>query len=185
MKKIKALLAALVLMCCAPLAADDFDWSQCWCNYGAGIKEGDMILSVDGGFSLPYLGYIGSTSYWFSPSVFADFQVAQPIWKLPFSFGGYLGFDANGYKSSAGNSYAYSNLYTGGIVSYHVMLPPEKLDVYASTKLGVVMRFSTDGMLPTFDIGQTIGASWYFTDLIGVNLEFGYPMTKFGVVFKF
>ena len=40
MKKIKALLIGLVLSLSAPVFASDFYWSQCWCNYGAGIEKG-------------------------------------------------------------------------------------------------------------------------------------------------
>jgi hypothetical protein len=30
-----------------------------------------------------------------------------------------------------------------------------------------------------------IGANWYFGKVFGLNLEFGYPFSKFGVTFKF
>ena len=39
MKKFKALLIGLILSVSAPAFAGDFDWSQCWCNYGAGIEK--------------------------------------------------------------------------------------------------------------------------------------------------
>ena len=36
-----------------------------------------------------------------------------------------------------------------------------------------------------FQLGEAIGANWFFGDTFGLNLEFGYPFTKFGVTFKF
>lgn len=187
MRKIKGLLAAIILICSASLFADDFDWSKCWCNYGAGIEQGDMLLSVDGGINFTSLANATNTNFWFTPSAVVDFQIVQPIWVLPFSFGGYLGYDAYGYRYDVYGSevtYSVNNIYVGGTIAYHVMLPVDKLDVYATTKLGARVAIANSGY-GTFDFGTTLGASWYLTDLIGLNVEFGIPVSKFGVVFKF
>lgn len=186
MKKFKALLAVLVLLCSAPLFADDFDWSKCWCNYGAGIEAGDMILSVDGG--LPWTIFDAYNSGgWTIPYVLADFEVACPIWVLPFSFGGYAGFGlSKNYVADV--SYNHTYVLTGGSVSYHLRMPPKQLDLYASLKSGVIFDFSdfyTAGRNVSFDFGYTVGASWYFTDMFGVNAEIGYPMNRIGAVFQF
>ena len=47
MKKITLLAAIMVLFCGTALSAKSFDWSECWCNYGGGIKKGDFIVNVD------------------------------------------------------------------------------------------------------------------------------------------
>lgn len=160
MKKLKAILLGFALCMAAPLVAEDFDWSQFWCNYGAGIEKGDMLLSADVG-----IGWLS-----FYPTVYVDFEIAQPIWKLPFTFGGYASV----------RPFGGFGLSVGGSAAYHVMLPPKNLDVYLGLKIGI-------DILPTiwFTPGFNIGASWYFTDKIGVNLELGYPGTRAGVIFKF
>ena len=48
-KKLITLFASVVLLCSTSLFAGDFDWSKCWCNYGAGIQKGDKTLAVDAG----------------------------------------------------------------------------------------------------------------------------------------
>lgn len=72
MKKLRAVLAALLLFTSASAFADDFDWSQCWCNYGAGIEAGDMLLAVDGGISWSIFDAFNSGG-WTIPYVLADF----------------------------------------------------------------------------------------------------------------
>ena len=85
MKKIKALLIGLVLSFSAPVFASDFDWSQCWCKYGAGIEKGDMLLSVDAALPWDFFDTINANG-WAVPHVIADFEIAAPIWKLPWLF---------------------------------------------------------------------------------------------------
>jgi len=187
MKRIRALLAVLVIMCSAPVFADDFDWSQCWCNYGAGIEAGDMLLAVDGG--LPWTIFDAYNSGgWSIPYVMADFEVVCPIWKLPFSFGGYAGFGMSKYYVTKEQAFHHSTVLAGASASYHLRMPPEQLDLYASLKSGVIIDFSdsySSGRNVAFDFGYTVGASWYFTEAFGVNLEIGYPMNRVGVVFQF
>lgn len=186
MKKLVAVFTALFLFTSVSAFADDFDWSQCWCNYGAGIESGDMMLSVDGGIPWSIFDAFNSGG-WTIPYVLADFQVACPIWKLPFTFGGYAGF---GLSKNYVENHAFTHTYfiTGGSATYHVRMPPKQLDLYTGIKTGLVFDFSdyyNSGRNIKFDFGYTIGASWYFTDMFGVNLELGYPMNRLGVVFQF
>ncbi len=208
MKKLKCILVALLVSLASGTAfAKDFDWSQVWCNYGGGIEEGSWLLTIDAG--LYYTDFINIAAYssyggtWFIPPVLVELQYAKKIWKLPFTFGGYAGLHAYGYKypyssydSSSGTyiseTKTVSNLgiFLGGEAEYHVMLPPESLDVYVVTRLGANIPIWFGGR-PTyyvpdyFTFGEAIGASWYFNNLIGLNLEFGYPFSKFGVTLKF
>lgn len=185
-KKIKTLIASLILLCGSSLFAADFDWSQCWCNYGAGIEKGDKLLSLDAGFPWDYFDAFNAGG-WAIPTVAVDFQVACPVWKLPFTFGGYGYFDLQHYDVY-NTSYTFMGLSFGGCATYHVQMPPKNLDLYSGLKAGIHVDFSdfyTHNYLINFDWGYNIGASWFFTDDFGVNLELGYPINKFGVVFKF
>ena len=74
-KKIKTLLVALVMLCSSSAFAKDFDWSKCWCNYGAGIEKGDVLLSVDAGLPWDFFTPFNLGS-WAIPPVAVDLQVA-------------------------------------------------------------------------------------------------------------
>ena len=182
MKKIKALLIGLVLSFSAPVFASDFDWSQCWCNYGAGIEKGDMLLSVDAALPWDFFDIINANG-WAVPHVIADFEIATPIWKLPFTFGGYAGVSFWGNKD-----FSHTAVLAGGGATYHVRMPPKNLDLYSGLKIGVKFDISNEydnGIRFNPDWGYNIGASWFFSDSFGVNVEFGFPSSKAGVVFKF
>ena len=117
----------MVLFCGANLSAKSFDWSKCWCNYGAGIKEGDFIVNVDGGLWYSDFGYSVHDGFWFIPPVMAEVQYAMKIWELPFTFGGYAGMRGYGYSyKNAENedvSAKYFGVFFGGEASYHIQLP--------------------------------------------------------------
>ena len=197
MKKLKIFAVLMVLLCSTSLYAKDFDWSECWCNYGGGIQEGDFILNIDGGLCYNDLVYTAYDDYWFIPPVMVEMQYAQPIWKLPFTFGGYAGFRAYGYSydkwdSSKGKyvkkETSYWGVFFGGEAAYHIQMPPKGLDLYAVTRIGGSIPFVKPGhyWVPDyFHFGEAVGANWFFGDTFGLNLEFGYPFTKFGVTLKF
>ncbi len=195
MKKFRLFAVLMVLLCSTSLYAKDFDWSECWCNYGGGIKEGDLIVNVGTGLFYTDFAYAAYDNFWFIPPVMAEVQYAQPIWKLPFTFGGYAGLHAFGYKYNdwengkwVSKETSYWAVFFGGEAAYHIQLPPEGLDLYAVTRIGGNIPFVKPGYnyIPDyFHVGEAIGANWYFGDFFGVNLEFGYPFSKFGVTFKF
>ena len=192
MKKFTLLAALMVLFCGANLSAKSFDWSKCWCNYGGNIKEGDFIVNVDGGLWYSDFGYSVYDDFWFIPPVMAEFQYAMKIWELPFTFGGYAGMRGYGYSyKNAENedvSANYFGVFFGGEASYHIQLPPEGLDLYATTRIGANIPFVKPGKHWTpdyFQFGQSFGANWFFNDTVGINLEFGFPFSKFGVALKF
>ena len=199
MKKFSLVAVLFVLLCGTSLSAKSFDWSECWCNYGGGIKQGDLIVNVDSGFLFSDLSYAGLDGYWFFPPIMVEVQYAQPVWKLPFTFGGYAGVHAYGYKYADHYDYthghfvyettSYWGVFFGGEAAYHIQLPPEELDVYAVTRIGgnipVIKPTYTLWVPDYFQFGGAIGANWFFSKGFGLNLEFGYPFTKFGVTFKF
>lgn len=139
----------------------------------------------------------GDDGGYFIPNILADFEIAQPIWLLPFTFGGYLGVDGYGCKTGSDyNSWVRTSF--GGLAKYHVQLPVEKLDVYLGLKLGLSIwnnKWDYDNSNGTnnsgsdstwyFDGNYVLGASYYFTNLIGVNAELGYPYTRVAVAVKF
>ncbi len=185
-KKIKAFMVALVMLCSSAAFAEDFDWSQCWCNYGAGIEKGDVLLSVDAGLPFDFFTPFNMGG-WALPPVAVDLQVACPIWKLPFSFGGYITAAYGQYKTYY-YTYNFLPITTGASVSYHVRMPAEPLDLYTGLKVGLGIDISNSNYTSVYvypDFGFNIGASWYFSDVFGANLELGYPMCKLGLVFQF
>ena len=192
MKRIKILAALLFLFCGTSLYAKDFDWSECWCNYGGGIEKGDLIVTAGGGLYFADLAYSTYDGFWFYPPVMVEVQIAQPVWKLPFTFGGYAGVRGYGYEYRDYNGKLLKTecwtIVSGAEAEYHVMLPPEGLDVYAVARLGgcfPVIKPNRWSYLDYFSFGTGIGANWYFGKVFGVNLEFGYPFAKFGVSLKF
>lgn len=182
MKKLKLLAVLAILFSFTSLSAKEFDWSECWCNYGGGISKGDLILNVDGALCFSDLKYSGYNGFWFIPPVMVELQYAQPIWKLPFTYGGYAGTRLFGT-----GSYTYFGLFFGGEIAYHMMLPPSGLDLYAVTRLGCELPFVwvRGWEWFGFHLGLGMGANWFFNDVFGVNFEIGYPFTKVGVSFKF
>jgi len=188
-KTFKALVAVMFMLMVAPLAAKDFDWSQCWCNYGGGIEKGDLIVNIDGGLYFTDFAYLATyDGAWFIPPVMVEVQFAQPIWKLPFTFGGYAGLRAYGYRDANDEAHSYWATFFGAEAAYHIMLPPENLDVYAITRIGGNIPFvAPDDVTPFdyFNVMAGLGAYWYFSKSFGLNLEFGAPMSKFGVSLKF
>ena len=183
MKKNSLIAIIILILSGTALSAKDFDWSECWCNYGGGIEKGDIIINLDGGLYYSDFDYARNEGYWFIPPLMFEIQFAQPIWKLPFTFGGYAGTRIYGF-----NNHSYWGIFFGGEAAYHIMLPPEKLDVYAVTRIGGNIPFVKPGVYwdpEYFHIGEAIGAYWYFGKNFGLNLEIGYPFSKFGVSFKF
>ncbi len=199
-KSLKALFAAFVFALAVPASVSAFEWSECWCNYGGGIENHDFIINVDGGIWFSEFAYTNFKDFWFIPPVMVDVQFAQPIWKLPFTFGGYAGFRSYGYSyidrhewidgkyTPVYASTAFMGMFVGGEAAYHIQLPPEQLDVYAVSRVGATIPFMTPhhwDAFECFNAGGAIGANWFFNKNFGLNLECGYPMTKFGLTLKF
>lgn len=195
MKKLTIFALLVVLFCGTALSAKDFDWSECWCNYGGGVEKGDLIINLGGGFYYSDLDYAKYDDFWFIPPAMVEVQFAQPIWKLPFTFGAYAGFHGYHYnyntlengKTVKKDAYFWGTFF-GGEAAYHIMLPPDGLDLYAVTRVGGSIPFVKPGSYwepDYFHVGEAIGATWYFGKVFGLNLEFGYPFSKVGVSFKF
>ncbi len=188
MKKISLVAALMVLLCGASLSAKSFDWSQSWCNYGGGVKEGNFLVTADVGLDFSELAYAGYTNGWFMPPVMVEVQYAKKIWKLPFTFGGFAGVSGHGYRwYGYYNDYTYYtwNIFFGAEAAYHAKLPVDTLDVYVVTRLGANIPVTNDVSINYVHFGEAIGINWFFSDKVGLNAEIGYPFTKVGATFKF
>ena len=187
MKRFKIITILMVLFCGTALSAKDFDWSECWCNYGGGIQQGDCIVNASAGLWFSDFEYAVYNNFMFIPPVMVEVQYAQPIWKLPFTFGGYAGMRGYSYKINE-DEYRYLSVFCGGEAAYHIQLPPKGLDLYAATRVGVNIPFVRPGQEwnpDFFQFGEALGANWFFNEFFGLNLEFGFPFSKFGVSFQF
>lgn len=177
MKKLKAILLGFALCMAAPLVAEDFSWV----NYGAGIEKGDKLLSVDASLGWGDFAYFGGGVF-YTPWVYGDFQIAVPLGSinLPFTFGGFVG------ANFVLGNYFSVDLALGGSAAYHIRLPLDKFDLYAGLKIGLRLYLGNWYYRKVgIDWGLNIGASYFFSDAFGVNVELGYPGFKGGVIFKF
>ena len=177
-KSFKGLIAGLVMLLCSGTAfAGDFDWSQFWCNYGADMKAGTVVVDVAGGINWEFFS---DFQYGFSmPYAEAALDICCPIWKLPFSFGGFFGT-----KMAFGSIFKFDTEF-GAQAKYHFMLPLEGLDTYVGVRLGAYAYslFSVWG----FYWSGFAGATYYFASKnFGIVAEFGYPVwAKVGISLKF
>ena len=157
MKKIFAALFASFMIAASVSA---FDGATFWKEYGGGIKNGDSIVHIGAAPSLLYSG--------FGLHVNASYEKAVHINDmLPFTFGGAAGFTFGS---------GYFRLNVDGLAKYHFNFGLEPLDVYAGVVLGANGVFLKGfGSAFGFDWGGIAGATWFFTDNMGVTLETGYP----------
>ncbi len=157
MKKIFAALFA-TFMIAASVSA--FDGATFWKEYGGGIKNGDSVVHIG---AAPYL-YGGL----FGLNVNGSYEKAVHINDmLPFTFGGTAGFTFGS---------GFTSLNVDALAKYHFNFGIEPLDVYAGVMLGANGLFVKDwDPRFGFDFGGIAGATWFFTDKMGVTLETGYP----------
>lgn len=194
MKKFKGLFLAIMMLFSTSAFAADFDWSQCWCNYGAGIKPGTMTADISFGINDNFFDPFELNKGWALPYMEAAFDVALPIWKLPFSWGGFFGTNIGGSKDDYCN-YSMFFMNFGGQVRYHVLLPVDNLDVYAGVRLGAKVavsktdengKVSKDYAGSGFYWSTFLGAHYYLNKTFGFVLEFGHPVwVKTGISLKF
>lgn len=150
--KTKKVFAALFASFMIAASVSAFDGATFWKEYGGGIKNGDSVVHI--GASLNFHGLNVNGSY--EKAVHINDM-------LPFTFGGTAGF----------------TFVPGGcmvnvdaLAKYHFNFGIEPLDVYAGVLLGANVSFPPNF---GFDYGGFAGATWFFTDKMGVTLEGGYP----------
>lgn len=157
--KTKKVFAALFATFMIAASVSAFDGATFWKEYGGGIKNGDNIVHIG---AAPYLSGV------FGLHVNGTYEKAVHINNmLPFTFGGTAGFTfASGI----------SVVNVDALAKYHFNFGIEPLDVYAGVVLGAKGVFLKGfGSAFGFDWGGIAGATWFFTDNMGVTLETGYP----------
>ena len=157
--KTKKVFAALFASFMIAASVSAFDGATFWKEYGGGIKNGDNIVHIG---AAPYLSGV------FGLHVNGTYEKAVHINNmLPFTFGGTAGFS---FASGV------SVVNVDALAKYHFNFGIEPLDVYAGVVLGANGVFLKGfGSAFGFDWGGIAGATWFFTDNMGVTLETGYP----------
>ncbi|MDD6970722.1 MAG: hypothetical protein SPH83_02120 [Treponema sp.] len=150
--KTKKVFAALFATFMIAASVSAFDGATFWKEYGGGIKNGDSVVHI--GASLNFHGLNVNGSY--EKAVHINDM-------LPFTFGGTAGctFVSGGCMVNV-----------DALAKYHFNFGVEPLDVYAGVLLGANVSFPPNF---GFDYGGFAGATWFFTDKMGVTLEGGYP----------
>lgn len=191
----KKLMAIAIAMFTLVASVSAYEWKDSWQNYGGGIKEHQFIVNAGAGINSAL--FDGHDLVF--PPVELSVEFTQKIWVLPFGFGGFFAYDGSFDKKTVEDweyEEAVNNLYFGGLIKYHAQLPIENLDVYARTYLGAKVHMweadnnynykKSSDTVTSFYSEWGIGATWYFSDFFGVNVELGYPtIVKAGVSFKF
>lgn len=150
--KTKKVFAALFASFMIAASVSAFDGATFWKEYGGGIKNGDSVVHI--GASLNFHGLNVNGSY--EKAVHINDM-------LPFTFGGTAG-------CTFGSGGCMVNV--DALAKYHFNFGIEPLDVYAGVLLGANVSFPPNF---DFDWGGFAGATWFFTDKMGVTLEGGHP----------
>ena len=155
--KTKKVFAALFASFMIAASVSAFDGATFWKEYGGGIKNGDNIVHIGAALNGGY-GFNVNGSY--EKAVHINDM-------LPFTFGGIAGFTFSSVSSMVN---------VDALAKYHFNFGVEPLDVYAGVVLGANVSFVKD-CPPNIgpDYGGFAGATWFFTDKMGVTLEGGFP----------
>lgn len=193
MKKLNIILAAAVttaLMVCgngaqAQKSSNTFEVGSATVNIGVGLGRGSY-----GGY-----GYYGSGYYGYGTAIGVKAAVERGMWQLGpgvLSLGAEVG---GSFSSASYSSYKSNIIIVAARSAYHFGWNVDKLDTYGGVSLGPGFRSYnyTDQSSSKFtkhDVvvapGVFVGASYYFSPNIGVNVEAGYDITQVqgGIIFK-
>jgi len=154
-------------------------------KYPSFTKDGDWILNLGIGFPGRY-GFIPPVRLSF------DRNTALGDQKLPFFFGGHVGYSGYGYLDK--NKWFVHRIPVGFRFGYHFNWAVPNLDTYAVTTAGYVFHIGTGeyrgyySEFGDFMIGVNIGARYFISKGFGFWLEAGYTSFSFldiGLSFKF
>ena len=169
-------------------------------NYGGTVEEKQFIIKAGVGVDFDF---IGASLYIPPVGLSAEYTVKCGV--APLGFGLELDYAHRTYTRRY-YDYVYSDYYDYKsfynywhiltFANYHINVPVEKLDVYAGLKIGALISSYQNTYAGTtndpadvsgsFEIGAVAGATWYFSEAFGVNLELGYPfLAKASATFKF
>ena len=206
MKKLLSCVAGLLI--CAAAVFADTSAEEIFTNYNKPLnkKGGDFILNVGAGIDDNLFYGTVTTNRWYIPPVFVTGEWTVKCGVVPLGFGfeaGYVGHGYTYYNNYLNDKdvYSWNNFVVAALANYHINLPVDNLDVYAGPRLGAVLvirdyKYYNNGNLVENSSGTTtyvdfwggvvLGATYYFSDSFGVNLEVGYPLiAKVSASFKF
>ena len=154
--------------------------------------EGGGDFMIDVGVGLAAYGWGGKISI---PPLFLDIEYALPV-MVPISVGGFVSFFQYKYAYQSLWNEKWTFVVSGARANWHWGFDVEWLDFYTGIWMGYrYFRFSSDKSVssgynkPTyggFDWGTQVGAHFYFTNIVGVIVESGYPYwIKAGLALKF
>lgn len=195
MKKRFFLLTALLFVSFASYAKETTA-EDIFFNYGGTVEEKQFIIKAGVGVDFDF---IGASLYIPPVGLSAEYTVKCGV--APLGFGLELDYAHRTYTGST-SYYDYKSFYNYWHIltfaNYHINVPVEKLDVYAGLKIGALIHSNTyqttyagektesADVYGNFEIGAVAGATWYFSEAFGVNLELGYPfLAKASATFKF
>ena len=167
------------------------DWYN---SYPRQIKEGNLLVNAGIGLD-NQLGEDYLDSY--IPPLEASVEYVYPLADLPFGFGAFMGYSSYTTKYSIlGTTWETKTnvFYSGAMVNYHFNLVDE-IDLYGSVRTGFdyeSVKSKTTGLADEstsafgFHYGMAAGATYYFSDMFGVNAEVGFPtILRVAASFKF
>jgi|SRR5450432_438226 len=196
MKKIKTILGIAALA--AITLVSNKASAQKGGRDGNTFQTGTVTVSIGAGLgrnSYGNYGYYGSGYYGYGTAIGAKVAAEAGIWQLgPGVLS--LGAEIGGSFSTANyNSYKSNIIIVAVRSAYHFGWNVDKLDTYAGLSVGPGFRSYNyrdvnDSKYTRHDVvvspGAFIGATYFFSENIGVNVEAGYDITEIqgGIIFK-
>ena len=170
-----------------------------WTAYPDTIEKGNLIINAGVGFGTPLYGDMTI------PPIIASVDYALPLGGLPFTLGGFFGFNQSKYEWSLagyGYTYTYTGMAFGARLGYHPDFGVKNLDTYAALALGYylfgaeaeytgnwgIIAKTEPAKYDTFYYGFNLGARYFFTGNIGIWAELGYSALSYisaGITVKF
>jgi hypothetical protein len=150
---------------------------------------GDVMLDIGVGFSHSYGAGWGTKLR--IPPLYAVVEYALPV-KVPISVGGIFAFSQYRSVNTYSWTWTYTYLTIAARANWHWAFNVKWLDFYTGLSLGWNIGIvdydgpGDAGSVGGFTGGPQVGAHFYFTDTVGLAVEFGYPIfAKVGLALKF
>jgi hypothetical protein len=186
MKKLLLLLVVFVIGASGVFAFDIL-------SYPPPVKGGNILVDV--GLGLTGVSGYGDITI---PPLRADVEYALSV-GLPISVGGLVAFHQSTRKWPGVGEWKWNNFAIGARGNWHWGIDVSWLDLYTGIFLGyVISSVSYDGPANSiygkdyygdsggFAPGGQLGAHFYFTNKIGLQVEFGFPYwASVGLALKF
>ena len=182
----KKIVLVLLVLAIAGSSAFAFDVM----SYPPPVSGGNVLL--DAGIGLRATGY--SSAKWKIPPLFVQAEYALPV-GVPISVGGMFTVCSYGYNYYGWADWTWTDMTFAARGNWHWGFDVSWLDVYTGLSLGYTYskfssnhsdwdKYSSD--YSGFFFAGQVGAHFYFTQMVGAMVEFGYPYwVKAGIALKF